>query len=227
MWGWRWWVFSDGGLVARVAIGVTILAIWATADLRRNGPNATRWREYAFLLVAAVAAAAYGAVNDLITSSISWEYFYYGKGLCDSLGPVTPPTHGALAWGAAKIGMESSWSAGVLAAAMLLFTSSYRGRNASAVPLSMARLIRWLGVVMLGALAGGIIGAIAGRVGSYYWMPADLRGIGGMDDHRAALFMTTWGIHAGSYVGAALATICCLCLIRVRRKSGTIGLSRK
>lgn len=212
---WRWWVFSDGGLAARVAIGGTILAIWAIDDLRRKGRAATRWREYAFLLVAAIAAAVYGAMNDLVTSSISWEYFYYGKGLMEKLGPLAPPAAGALAWGAMKVGMTSSWSAGVLAGALLLWANSHRWRRGTAVdPMSMPRLARWLWRVAMGALIGGATGGIAGRIVAVYWAPADLQAICGLDGRRVAMFITTWGIHAGSYLGAAIATVCCVWLIR-------------
>ena len=220
---WRWWVFSDIGLAARLAIGGTILLILAGNDLRRHGRAATRWREYAFLLIAAAAAAAYGAMNDLVTSAISWEYFYFGKGLSDTLGPVEPPAVGALAWGAAKIGMASSWSAGVLAGAILLLANSYPGRRGTPVEsMSMPRLLRWLWRVAMGALIGGVIGGIAGRIISGFWMPIDLHGLGGMDDRRAALFMTTWGIHGGSYLGAGIATIQCAWRIR---SGGTSALT--
>src|ERR1700744_4744308 len=78
---WSWWMSSDGGLIARIAIGVAIFLVLATVDLHRNGRRATRWRESLFLLTAPVFATLYGMINDAIAVRISYEYFYYGKGL--------------------------------------------------------------------------------------------------------------------------------------------------
>jgi hypothetical protein len=213
----RWWLLSDAGLAARIAIGGSLLAIWAVVDLLRRGRAATRWREYTFLLVAAIAAAVYGATNDLVTSSISWEYFYYGKGLMDQLGPHVPPAPGALAWGAAKVGMASSWSAGILAGAVLLLVNRHRRPGgAPAPPMSMPGLGRSLAGVALGALIGGAAGGILGRLGLLDWLSADFRDVRQLDILRPARFMTTWGIHAGSYLGAAVATVWCAWRIRTQ-----------
>jgi len=73
---WRWWFTTDAGLLARIGIAGCIFGILAIADLWRHGRSARRWREYAFLLCAAVAGIVYGAANDLLSSRISWEYFY-------------------------------------------------------------------------------------------------------------------------------------------------------
>ena len=73
-----------------------------------------RWREYLFLFGRAGVAIIYGAVNDQVTSAISWEYFYFWKGLKDKLGPRTPPETLQLHWEAAKIGMQAAWTLGIL-----------------------------------------------------------------------------------------------------------------
>ncbi len=88
---WHRWFQTDGGLLARVGIGTCVFAALAIHDLYRNGRNARRWREYAYLVFAGLMGIAYGAANDLITASVSWEYFYYGQGLFDLLGPKVPP----------------------------------------------------------------------------------------------------------------------------------------
>jgi hypothetical protein len=82
----NWLIHTEAGLVFRLVVGIGIFAWLALADLRQNGRHATRWREYAFLLIAVAVAMMYGALNDQITSSISWEYFYYGKELYKTLG---------------------------------------------------------------------------------------------------------------------------------------------
>src|SRR5437588_2402516 len=94
--GWEWWLKTDAGLLTRVAIGAGIFAALAIIDLLRRGREATRWKEYLFLTLAAATALAYGAANDRIAADISWEYFYYGKGLSERLGPHAPPQAAAL-----------------------------------------------------------------------------------------------------------------------------------
>jgi len=102
MLSWSWWTKSTQGLLARIAIGAAIFAVLATVDLVRHAEKATRWREYLFLVAGVVLACGYGIINDQITSRISWEYFYYGKGLDEVLGPRIPPDSKALAWGSNK-----------------------------------------------------------------------------------------------------------------------------
>src|SRR6266446_6393487 len=114
MGGWDGWLRSDAGLLARVAIGVGIFAVLAAADVARHGRAATRWREYAFLVIAVSAALAYGIANDAIASGISWEYFYYGKGLERQLGAQLPPDPTALRWVACAVGAKATWTAGLV-----------------------------------------------------------------------------------------------------------------
>src|SRR5438309_744869 len=77
----NWLIQSEAGLLVRIATGVLIFVALAIADLRAHGAAATRWKEYRFLIVVTALAMLYGALNDQITSAISWEYFYYGKDL--------------------------------------------------------------------------------------------------------------------------------------------------
>ncbi|HWE03769.1 MAG TPA: hypothetical protein VG326_15300 [Tepidisphaeraceae bacterium] len=70
---WTWITTSDAGLLARISVGSLIFLVLALMDLRRHGRHATRWREYFFLIEVVAVAMLYGAVNDLLTSRISWE----------------------------------------------------------------------------------------------------------------------------------------------------------
>jgi hypothetical protein len=63
-------------LQLRLTIGIAIFFALALSDLYKNGKSATRWREYLFLLTCVMAAMLYGALNDQISSRISWEYFF-------------------------------------------------------------------------------------------------------------------------------------------------------
>ncbi|MDB5318889.1 MAG: hypothetical protein JWN40_520, partial [Phycisphaerales bacterium] len=69
---------------------------------------------YSILLFAVIGAIVYGVLNDQITSTISWEYFYYGKDLAEQLGPRTPPDALALHRAAALVGVKATWSAGLI-----------------------------------------------------------------------------------------------------------------
>src|SRR5436305_31251 len=110
---WRW-AISDASLPWRIAAGVVIFITLAAVELARKGRAARRWKEYSFLGVVVLIALGYGVVNDQVTSRISWEYFYYGKGLSEVLGPRVPPERGRLSWEAAKVGMKATWTVGLV-----------------------------------------------------------------------------------------------------------------
>ena len=123
---WTWFTKTDAGLITRIAIGVSIFTALALADYVRNRHRATRWREYTILLIAVAGAIVYGVINDQLTSSISWEYFYYGKGLSQTLGRHVPPNPAAMSWAAIKVGMKASWTAGAIIGVVLLIANNPR-----------------------------------------------------------------------------------------------------
>src|SRR5689334_12038315 len=156
---WTWLTQSTPGLIARIALGVAIFAALALADLLKNGPRATRWREYAFLVIAVMAAMFYGVVNDQITSTISWEYFYYGKELANELGPITPPNPLKLRLAAVEVGVKATWSAGLFIGVALLLANNPskklpRLRNRKTLEQLPLVLTITAIVAALGALAG-------------------------------------------------------------------------
>ncbi len=67
----------------RVALLAGFLLVVALVDFYRHGARATRYREYGFIIVTGLLGAVFGFVNDMITSSVSPEYFIFGKGLED------------------------------------------------------------------------------------------------------------------------------------------------
>ena len=119
-----WLLHSDGGLLLRIVVGCCIFAALGIADLARHGRAATRWREYLVLLAAVAVALAYGALNDQITSAISWEYFYYGKELDKVLRPSVPPAGLSFHWEVAKVGLKATWSAGLIFGVVLLLANN-------------------------------------------------------------------------------------------------------
>src|SRR5437588_3921799 len=107
---WTWLLRTSAGLATRIVAGAAIFLCLALLDLYRRGRAASRWREYSFLLATIAVAMIYGVINDLITSRISWEYFYYGKELAGVLGPLIPPEPAKLSWEAGKVGLKATWA---------------------------------------------------------------------------------------------------------------------
>ena len=212
----NWWIFSDAGLLVRVAVGVSIFAALAILDLRRNRTRATRWREYSFLLACVAAALLYGIVNDQITTTISWEYFAYGKGVAEAL-PDAPPNSPAFRWEAAKIGMKATWSAGLLIGVALLIANNPRRDRPQ---LSYRRLVcRLLVIFAIAAITAAALG-LAGYFGLLARFSEDFRIMLEQDQWRPRRFMAVFGIHLGGYLGGLVGTAAAIArILRARRKT--------
>ena len=212
---WDWLIHSDAGLALRIGVGAAIFAILALIDLARNGRHATRWREYALLLIAAVVAMAFGAINDVITSSISWEYFYYGKGLSEQLGPTVPPDPSRLQAAAALVGVKASWSAGLIIAVALLLANNPSKRLPR---LRNRSLLIYLPIALTCVIVGGVLGGLTGYAGLPTHWNTDFAEMLQRDEMRPRRFMATYGVHLGEYLGGAVGMILALGLIRRRRR---------
>jgi len=213
---WDWWLRTDAGLLARVAIGCSIFAVLAIVDLVRKGRGATRWREYLFLILAVALAMAYGAGNDAVAAGISWEYFYYGKGLSERLGMHVPPDAGALRWAAIGVGLRATWSAGLIAGVALLIANNPKAGRGR---VSYGTLAVLLGVIFGMAAGFAVVGAVAGRAGLLVWTNPDIARIVKENLFRPAQFMTVYGMNMGGYVGGILGTVGCISWIARRRKT--------
>lgn len=214
-----WW--PPWGFAPRATIGVTFLAALAWFDWRRRGPDARRWREYVFLLACSAAAAVYAAANDQITSSVSWEYFYYGKELWQQLGPQTPPARGALSWGAAKVGAASGWWVGALLGAGLLIANNPRrdraGREIPTLPLP--RLFRFVAVPLAAAAVLSVFLGWAGYLGWLNPLGSDFQELWAMDMWHPRHFTACWGAHLGAYAGGLLGAIPAVIMVIHRRRA--------
>ncbi|MHC4648133.1 MAG: hypothetical protein ACYTBJ_21950, partial [Planctomycetota bacterium] len=65
----------------RVFALLLLMSLSAAHDYWRNRGASRKWREYTFVVAGGLLAGLIGLLNDLITSSISPEYFCLGKGL--------------------------------------------------------------------------------------------------------------------------------------------------
>ena len=212
---WTWLTQSGAGLAARIAIGVLIFAGLALHDYRRNRERATRWREYLVLLTCTLAAMAYGALNDQVTSAISWEYFYYGKELDRVLGPGTPPDPVKLHLHAAVVGIKATWSAGLILGVALLLANN---PSKSFPRVSNTLLLQFLPLILLITVTTAAVGGALGYAGFLTGFNADFPELVRSNLWRPRRFMTAYGIHLGGYVGGVLAVITALMLVRRRRR---------
>lgn len=213
----HWILATDAGLVTRIAIGVTIFAALAASDYHRNGPAATCWREYGVLLFCVGAAVLYGVINDLITSTLSWEYFYYGKGLDRVLGPEVPPAPGALHWEAAKIGMKATWTVGLILGVALLLANNPRARRPR---LAFQRLLRWIPAIFTTAALCAIAGGWIGYAGGLDHASKDFQDILRENLFRPHRFIAAWGVNLGGYIGGLAGTaIAVVGILRSRKNA--------
>jgi len=215
MLSWTWWTKSTQGLLARIAIGAAIFAVLATVDLVRHGKKATRWREYLFLIAGVVLACGYGIINDQITSRISWEYFYYGKGLDDVLGSRIPPDSKALAWAVVKVAIEATWTAGLIVSVALLIANNPRPNRPR---LPYRRLLEQLLFVALVAVTCSIILGVIGYLGGLTWISSDFRWLVHENLMRPSHFLCVFGIHLGAYLGGILGVIISVRNVLVKRR---------
>ena len=216
---WRW-LLSNDSLPYRIAIGGLIFAAMAIADLRRNGSRATRWREYAFLLLSVSVSIAYGIANDLVTSRISPEYFLFFKGAAERVpveAAADPVLHrAALDWQAIRIGTLATWSVGLIAGALLLIANTL-GRRPR---LTMRKLARSLPLLIGCAILGAAVLGPIGYAGGLTWMSQDFRVMVASDEMRPFRLMAVYGLHLGGYVGAGIGCVGAMCwIIWQRRRS--------
>lgn len=211
----HWLIHSPRGEFTRITIGLAILALLALIDFYRRGPHATRWREYAFLLLTVLIALLYGILNDQITARISWEYFYYGKGLDTVLGPHLPPEARKLSWEAAKVGMKATWAVGLLVGVACLLANNPRpGRPSLAYPKLLTHTL-WPAIL---ACVFATILAFAGYRGHLARISEDFRQMLLHDEFRPRRFMGVYGIHLGGYIGGAIGTVVAVLSIRRARR---------
>jgi hypothetical protein len=217
--------FPYPSLPIRLCLGASIFLSLALTDLHRHGRAATRWKEYLFLLACVAAAILYGIVNDQITSTISWEYFYYGKELAPILGPQVPPDPAKLHFQAAKIGSMATWSAGLIAGVSLLIANN-PSRRISFPQLTYRQLLARLPSMFAITLFASLLFGIAGRFYLLNWISEDFRDLAATNLWHPRNFLTVYGMHLGAYIGGAIATIYNVYFIRSRRKSLIIRSSK-
>lgn len=215
---WHWLTQTDAGLAARIIAGAIILVILAVADLRRNGRNARRWREYLFLLVCVIAAMIYGVSNDLLTSTISWEYFCYGKGLWPEVIHDLPPDPLKLRLAASVVGLKATWTAGLIIGVAMLIANNPSRRWPQ---LKMTRMLRMLLLIALVAVICAAALATFGYLTGFARFSEDFSQMLARDQIRPRRFIAVFGIHLGGYIGGLLGLVLAILRIAVLRRRGS------
>ena len=165
------------------------MTVAAGVDFCRHGRLATRHKEYAFIWLAGFIGCLIGGVNDLITASISPEYFSAGKGLPDGQG---------LELRAAIFGVQEGLSAGVIGGAVCLYASRRKTRVA---PLGFGRMLRLIWMPAGGAVVGAVLLPLIASRFDPLGLAAKLDGI--IADGAIVQFRRVWWIHTGLYSGLA------------------------
>jgi len=186
-------MFSEIPYFGRVLILTSLMFVAAVYDYYRNRGGATRWREYGLVLVGGLVGAVFAAVNDIVTSSISPEYFTLGKGLAGGDGLQTR---------AALLGMQAGSSAGLIAAGILLYvaTRKYKGTG-----LVYKVFLRGVCKVFAGAVLLGVVMPMIFSSFDPARFAVELEGL--VDANQIRRFIIVWWIHSGLYVGAFVGLI--------------------
>jgi hypothetical protein len=177
----------------RIALLLLLMSLVAAIDWLRNRQNATKWKEYGFVVVSGIVGTLFGLLNDLITSSISPEYFIFGKGLDPGDG---------LTLRASILGMEAGFSAGAIAGAICLYVSTRKSRHP---PLGYRRLLGFLWRPVALTATTAIILAIIFRHLDPFGFSAELEGL--VDSQQIHRFLTVWWIHSGLYFGLLVSVV--------------------
>lgn len=184
----------------RLAALIAVMAIAAGVDAWFRRGRSRRWKEYLFILLAGCAGAVFGAMTDLITSSLSPEYFIYGKEL---------PADG-IRWHAMLLGLKAGFSAGAIAGALCLFVGM-RGRAVAGVTLPGVALMAWRPLVLAVVLGAAVPFACAGfdPIGFVEPLSEPLGRV------RAERFLTVWHIHLGVYLGLGAGAVWMIAKLRL------------
>ncbi len=184
----------------RILVLVALMAIVAGADAWVRRRRARRWKEYLFILAVGCLGAVFGAMIDLVTSSISADYFICGKELSPD----------GIRWRAMVLGLEAGFSAGAIAGALCLFIGMRNG--AGSITLPRVAMLAWRPLVL--AL---VLGAAVPLTCSWFDPFGYVELLGGthVGPGGAVRFLTVWHIHTGVYLGLGAGVV--WMIVKLRR----------
>jgi hypothetical protein len=189
----------------RVALLLGLMLIVSLVDRYRKGSQATKFREYGFIIVTGAVGAIVGFTNDLITSAISPEYFTLGKGLEEAPD---------LRIQAGLFGLRVGLSAGVIGGAVCLYACR---RKSTYPPIECSYLLRMLWMPVTGAILCGIAMPLGFSKFDSAGFSARLDTL--IDAGKISRFRQVWWIHLGLYVGMAIGLTAMLLRATKQRKN--------
>jgi len=186
-----------------------LMLVVSLADFYRKGAQATKFREYGFIIITGTVGATIGFVNDLITSSLSPEYFTLGKGLEE--GPD-------LRLQAGLLGLQVGFSAGVIGGAICLYASR---RKSAYPPVKCSRLLQMLWMPVTGAILCGIALPLGFSKFDPAGFSAQLDTL--LDAAKISQFRQVWWTHIGLYAGLVIGLTAMLLRAAKERENLTTG----
>lgn len=189
----------------RAALLAGLMLVGAAVDRWRHGEAANRHKEYGFIWLTGIIGCLAGGINDLITSSISPDYFILGKGLAGGEG---------FRLRAVLFGVQEGLSAGVIAGAICVYVA--RG-GSKRPPVEFNFLFRLLGRPICCAAAGALlVPVLAG-----HYDPAGLALKMSETEQAQTIvpaFLRVWWIHTGLYAGLLAGVLWMVAAIMVKRR---------
>jgi hypothetical protein len=180
-------------------------------DARRGGLRTLAKRKvrdplqgYSVIWLTGLIGGVIGGFTDPITSSISPEYFTWGKGILDGEGFQTRVV---------MFGIKQGISAGVIAGAVCVYVTR---RKSKSPPFPFSALLRLIWIPVVGAIVGAVVlPLIAGKsdpANLKAKLPTDLSAA------QSASFLRVWWIHTGVYAGLLIGLVLLIVIVVKRRK---------
>jgi fructose-specific phosphotransferase system IIC component len=174
----------------RVVLLLGLMVIVAAIDRLRHREKATRFREYGFILLTGLIGVLAGFANDLVTSSISPDFFVLGKGLTPGEG---------LRWRAGFYGAQAGFAAGIVGGAVCLLASVKKSADLTG---QLIRLVKVLWVPLAGAILLGAALPLLVRDADPAHLASKLETL--LNPEQIERFRRVWWTHIGLYAGMLL-----------------------
>lgn len=193
---------QDKTFIYRLIFGLTVFAILALVDYRRNPTNPRRIKEYSFLFSVAILSMIYGILHDFITYGISKEYYILGKGI--------ESARNGFNFDVAKLALMATWPVGLIVGATFLIANN---------PRKLRRQLRYKVLFKLLFIPLTFSAGFAFILGTVFYLNQEFFAkLGHLEDLNSLCsnpsgFITVWGIHNGSYLGGLIGLIIALVII--------------
>jgi len=196
-------VTTDPTLPYRIAAGLTVLAMFLAADVRKHGRASRRLREYGFIAFVTVGAMAFGLLHDAVIYTLSPEYYIVGKRLPGAADGFFPDI--------ALLALQATWTAGLIGGVVLVMANNPSPERERVSWRRLMRVAVGILVIAVGCeAAAGLLSYMAANT------LADAPGWGQvMTQSWGRRFMVAVGMHYGVYLGGIAGLV--VAVVRIRR----------